>query len=466
MNVPDWVQDAIFYEIFPDRFANGDKRNDPVNVVSWGAEPTEWGFHGGDLKGISDHIDYLVDLGINALYLTPIFQSPSNHRYNAIDYFKIDPKLGTLDDFHTLIETAHRSHIRVVIDGVFNHCGRGFFAFNDILENGIDSPYRDWFHILHFPVDAYSPGDARDYLGWWRLKSLPKFNTKNSEVRRYIYSVARYWLEMGADGWRLDVPNEIDDDLFWEEFRRIVRTANPEAYILGEIWDVQPRWVGPRAFDGLMNYPLRTSLLDFLNGTGPVQPFADDLETLLNAYPEENIRGMYNLLGSHDTERVVTMLNGDIQRLRMAFLFQIALPGAPAIYYGDEIGLTGGKDPDCRKPFPWNLDRWNTTIRDSLKALIEIRKQRISLQRGNFKRLLADDDQRSFAFARNTEGETTIVAFNGSNVAQHLRIALNDLGIEDGVVLKDLLGAGDQRYPVIGGSVEIDLAPSSGMLLG
>lgn len=466
MNVPDWVQDAIFYEIFPDRFANGDKLNDPANVVFWGAEPTEWGFHGGDLKGICDHIDYLVDLGVTALYLTPIFQSPSNHRYNAIDYFKIDPKLGTLDDFRALIETAHRNNIRVILDGVFNHCGRGFFAFNDILENGIDSPYKDWFHILHYPVDAYSPGDARDYLGWWRIKSLPKFNTQNPDVRRYIYSVARYWLEMGTDGWRLDVPNEIDDELFWEEFRQIVRQINPEAYILGEIWDVQPRWVGPRTFDGLMNYPLRTLLLDFLNGTGPVQSFVGGLESLLTIYPEDNVKGMYNLLGSHDTERVLTMLDGDVQRLLTAFLLQFALPGAPAIYYGDEIGLTGGKDPDCRKPFPWNPNRWNPQILTFLKRLVEIRKARISLRRGNFITLLVDDAQRCFAFARSAEEETTIAVINGSNVAQHLRLDLSSVGMADHRVLKDLSGGADKGCPVTGGSLEIDLPGSSGCLIG
>ena len=219
MSVPSWVQDAIFYQIFPDRFANGDTENDPPNLVRWGSPPTSWGFQGGDLKGIQQKFDYLLDLGINAIYLNPIFQSTSTHRYNTTDYFKIDSKLGTLDDFHSLVEHAHRNQVRVILDGVFNHCGRGFFAFNDILENQEYSPYRDWFHIKHFPVDAYSYGEATDYLGWWGMKSLPKFNTTNRWVRKYLLDVARYWIEHGADGWRLDVPNEINDDTFWSEFR-------------------------------------------------------------------------------------------------------------------------------------------------------------------------------------------------------------------------------------------------------
>ena len=200
MSVPGWVQDSIFYQIFPDRFANGQYGNNPKSVLPWNAKPTILGFHGGDLKGIIDHMYYLLDLGVNAIYLNPIFLSPSNHRYNAVDYFQIDPKLGTKMDFFTLLDVAHRNEMKVILDGVFNHCGRGFYAFNDILENQADSPYTDWFHIKKFPVDAYSAGDATTYEGWWKYKSLPKFNTSNPEVENYILKVARYWIEQGAAG--------------------------------------------------------------------------------------------------------------------------------------------------------------------------------------------------------------------------------------------------------------------------
>mgnify|MGYP001823123149 CR=1 FL=1 len=261
MPVPSWVQDSVFYQIFPDRFYNGDQSNDPPNVHPWESKPTIWNFMGGDLGGIIQKFDYLLDLGVTAIYLNPIFQSASNHRYNISDYFKIDPKLGHLKDFHDLLDLAHANNIKVILDGVFNHCGRGFFAFSDLLENQEFSPYKDWFHVNTFPIDAYGTGKSKDYESWWGFKSLPKFNTNTFAVRRYIMDVAQYWIEQGADGWRLDVPNEINDDEFWAEFRYNVKSINNEAYIFGEIWEADTRWVGDAHFDGLMNYPVRDALL-------------------------------------------------------------------------------------------------------------------------------------------------------------------------------------------------------------
>ncbi|MEW6651206.1 MAG: alpha-amylase family glycosyl hydrolase, partial [Chloroflexota bacterium] len=229
MQIPDWVKDAVFYQIFPDRFANGDLTNDPPNVQPWGEIPDAFHFQGGDLAGIEQRLDYLQDLGINALYLNPIFLSPSTHRYNTVDYYCIDPKLGSRQDFRRLLRRAHRKGMRIILDGVFNHCGRGFFAFNDLLENGSNSPYQDWFHIKKFPLHAYGPGKSSRYEAWWGYKSLPKFNTHAPAVRRYILDVARHWIDEGIDGWRLDVPNEIDDDTFWAEFRYAVKKGNPQA---------------------------------------------------------------------------------------------------------------------------------------------------------------------------------------------------------------------------------------------
>ncbi len=266
MTIPHWIQDAVFYQIFPDRFANGDFSNDPPNIQPWGSPPTQWGFQGGDLRGIIQKLDYLLDLGINAIYLNPIFLSNSNHRYNTVDYFQIDPRLGDMKDFRSFLRVAHDQGIRVVLDGVFNHCGRGFFAFLDLMENGEHSSYRDWFHVKRFPLEAFSEGKSEAYLGWWGHKSLPKFNTDNSRVRQYLLKVARYWIEEGVDGWRLDVPNEIDDDKFWAEFRQEVKSINPDAYLLGEIWTADRRWVGMNHFDGLMNYPIRDALFELLNG--------------------------------------------------------------------------------------------------------------------------------------------------------------------------------------------------------
>jgi len=466
MTTPFWVQDAIFYQIFPDRFANGDSTNDPPNVQKWGEKPTVWHFQGGDLRGIIQKMDYLLDLGINAIYLNPIFHSPSPHRYNTIDYYKIDPKLGTITDFHDLIDTLHRNNFRIIIDGVFNHCGRGFFAFNDVLENGENSSYKDWFLINKFPLDAFTPGEAENYQAWWKYKALPKFNTRNPAVRDYIFNVVRYWSQQGIDGWRLDVPNEIDDDTFWEEFRYTVKTINRDAYLLGEIWTVDPRWVNETHFDGLINYPLRDDLLRLLYaGTLDTVTFAEKVESLLDQYPRENVNSMYVPLGSHDTERLWSKLGGDINKVKLAFLFQFAYPGAPAIYYGDEVGLEGDKDPDCRRAFPWDSTIWKGDLRLWVKSLIAARKRLPTLRRGDYQRLLAvDDDRGIFAFARIMGEEKIIIAINVSHAEREFQIPVDVLGLPDG---RNLCGIFDNKqYKVSERTLSLTLPPLSGTWIG
>jgi cyclomaltodextrinase / maltogenic alpha-amylase / neopullulanase len=463
MTIPSWVQDSIFYQIFPDRFANGDPSIDPPNVQPWGSPPSRRAYQGGDLKGITDKLDYLLDLGINAIYLNPIFQSAANHRYHTNDYFSIDPLLGSLDDFHNLIATAHRRNIRVILDGVFNHCGRGFFAFNDLLENEAESPYIDWFHVRKFPLRAFEKGRARNYAGWWGFKDLPKFNTHTPAVRRYLLSVARYWIEQGADGWRLDVPNEIDDDSFWDEFRHVVRSANPEAYLVGEIWEALPRWVNDSHFDGLMNYPLRTALLACLSGKVPVTLFAAQVEALLKLYPREHINAMYNLIGSHDTERTLTLLSGDANKLRLAYLFLFAYPGVPSIYYGDEIGVEGGRDPDCRRAFPWDTAQWNVGLRNWVKRLTAVRKFSPALRSGEYLPLLACDQPSGYAFARTLWEESIVIAVNPSDVPVKLTIPVNSLSLRNGAVLHDLLGW--QQATVKEGNIQVTLEPFNGAYL-
>jgi cyclomaltodextrinase len=461
MPVPEWVQDAIFYQIFPDRFANGNKDNDPSNVRSWDSSPTTWDFQGGDLEGIIQRFDYLLDLGINAIYLNPIFLSTSNHRYNTTDYFRVDPKLGDLKDFKNLLAVAHQNGVRVILDGVFNHCGRGFFAFNDILENQEHSPYLNWFHIKYFPVNAYSPGDARDYVGWWGLKSLPKFNTDEPQVRKYLLSVAKYWIEIGADGWRLDVPNEIDDDSFWAELREVVKTANPEAYLLGEIWTADARWVGEQHFDGLMNYPVRDAVLRLLYaGTLDISHFKDKMEHLFKIYPRENLHAMYVPLGSHDTERLLTKVDNDIRKVKLAFLFQFAIPGAPAVYMGDEIGLTGGKDPECRGAFPWNPQKWNMSIFEWVKLLIRLRREKPVLRKGDIQCLCADPSDGCLAFTRSLGDDKIIVSLNAGPVSQQVQIMVAESGYKDGTKLKGLFSG--KEYIVNAGKLTVTLDPWNG----
>jgi glycosidase len=465
MSVPEWLQDAVIYHIFPDRFFDGEQRNNPPNVQPWGSPPQLWDFQGGDLRGVIQKFDYLLDLGVNTIYFTPIFTATSNHRYNTADYYTIDPKLGTLDDFHELLALAHRHGMRVILDGVFNHCGRSFFAFQDVLENGPVSPYRDWFHIYRFPPDAYSDGPSHDYAAWWGMKGLPKFNTQHPQVRKYILDVARYWIEQGADGWRLDVPNEIDDDAFWAEFRRVVRAANPEACLIGEIWTADPRWVNDSHFDSLMNYPLRDAILRLLYaGTLDIPHFRDKVESLMHLYPRPNTHAMYLPLGSHDTERLLTKVEGDVRKARLAFLLQMSLPGAPAIYYGDEIGLEGGKDPDNRRAFPWDENLWNHELRAWVKQLITIRKASSALRRGTYQAVCACDERAGcLAFSRTGRDEALLIIINANANPVEIAIPLADLGWQNMRLAHSLLY--ESVYPLEEGDLAIHLPAWSGDIL-
>jgi cyclomaltodextrinase len=463
MTTPYWVQDSIFYHIFPDRFANGDTSNDPPNVQKWGTPPTIWGFQGGDLRGILQHLDYLLDLGVNALYLNPIFLASSNHRYNTSDYFQIDPALGTQSDFHALVDALHKNNMRIILDGVFNHCGRGFFAFTDVLENNDRSAYKDWFYIKQFPLDAYDGGgDAQNYIGWWNHKSLPKLNTGNPKVREYIFGVARYWIEQGADGWRLDVPNEIDDDGFWEEFRHIVKSVNRDAYLTGEIWDVNPRWANNSHFDGLMNYPVKDALAAFLMERENAVQFGNRIESLIKAYPRENVFAMYVPLDSHDTERFKTLLGRDTKKLKLAFLFQMAFPGAPAVYYGDEIGMEGDKDPDSRRAFPWRESNWDQGLRQWVRLLISLRKRSPALRRGEYVRLLAEEG--IYAFARILGEQNLLIVLNASGQERQFEVPCTTLGWSEGRVLQSLIDG--QKFNVANGKISIKLSAWSGAWIG
>ena len=282
-DAPGWVRDAVFYQIFPDRFASSARVTKPGPLEPWNSPPTHQGFKGGDLLGIVEHLDYLTDLGVNALYLNPVFSSASNHRYHTYDYYQVDPLLGGNDALRELLDACHARSMRVILDGVFNHSGRGFWPFHHVVENGTGSPYVDWFFVdkdrlakggtlRPYPTDrdreaalaegAADPrrqGDAAlrvlGYRAWWDLPALPKLNTDNPYLREHLMGAAEHWLRFGIDGWRLDVPEEIDVG-FWREFRRRCRAVNPDAYIVGEIWHEKPEWLAGDTFDALMNYPL------------------------------------------------------------------------------------------------------------------------------------------------------------------------------------------------------------------
>lgn len=397
-NSPAWVQDAVFYQIFPDRFARSSRVHKPSNLEEWDAPPTLHGYKGGDLLGVVEKLDYLQDLGVTALYLNPIFASGSNHRYHTQDFHQVDPMLGGNAALDELIAACHKRGMRVVLDGVFNHASRGLLQFHDILENGPSSAYLDWFHVRHFPLHAYGGGQL-GYDAWWGLAALPKFNTDTPAVREFIYQVAEKWLAAGMDGWRLDVPNEIDDDDFWRAFRTRCRAVNPDAYLVGEIWDEAGRWLKGDIFDGVMNYQFNRAVLGLVakdlahdelarSGLNGIQhlsagAFAETATRLLAAYPEAAVRSQLNLLGSHDTPRVATTLKGDGSALRQALLLLFTWPGAPCLYYGDELGLRGGHDPGCRAGMPWERrDQWDEGLLGHVRALIRARHEFAALRRG------------------------------------------------------------------------------------
>ncbi len=473
---PEWVRDAIFYQIFPDRFARSLTIAKPSHLDEWGATPTYHGYQGGDLVGVVEKLDYLADLGINALYFTPIFQSASNHRYHTHDYEKVDPMLGGTPALRRLLDEAHARGMRVVLDGVFNHASRGFFQFHDILENGSDSAYLDWFSVHGFPLNAYDATQPLGYKAWWNLPALPKFNTDTPAVREFLWGIARSWIDFGIDGWRLDVANEIDDDRFWREFRRRVRAGNPDAYIVGEVWGEARRWLKGDMWDAVMNYlftracialfigedvdrdELARTSFRTLDPTG-AEAFRGSIERLLGLYHPEINAVQMNLLDSHDMPRFLTLARGDTSALRLATLFQMTYPGAPSIYYGDEIGLDGGHDPLNRRAFPWHApETWDTDLLHEFQRLIAFRKQSVALRRGSFAFVHAADGV--IAYVRKHEHETVVVALNTSRSTRRIDLELGEI-LADGTGLEEVWSK--RRLKVEGGrSTELELAPRAG----
>lgn len=440
VETPEWVKDAVFYQIFPDRFAKSERVPKPSNLQAWGAAPTPHAYQGGDLLGVAEHLDYLSELGINAIYFNPVFQSGSNHRYHTHDYFRVDPMLGGDAALRELLDAAHARGIRVVLDGVFNHASRGFFQFHDILENGLESAYVDWFTVTDWPLRPYGSKQP-NYFCWWNNPALPKFNTNTPAVRRFIFDVARHWIEFGIDGWRLDVPFEIDDDSFWQEFRRVVKAANPEAYIVGEVWGEAGRWLQGDQFDAVMNYGVSRAALGFFAretfdrqyrpGGFKLAPlgaraFANEIEHLMSLYAWPIVQVQLNLLDSHDTARFINQAGGDAGALKLALLFLMTIPGAPCIYYGTEIGMAGGPDPDCRRAFPWHQpDTWDQELLAFVRRVTALRHAHPALRRGSYETLYAHDDV--VAFARLANQESAVVLFNAGHEVRTVTLDVEDL---------------------------------------
>ena len=497
---PDWFGRGVTYQIFPDRF----RRTGTPDVSgmvghrwlheSWDDQPvfrpdedgqiTNRDFFGGSLAGITEKLDYLQSLSVTTLYLNPIFEAASNHRYDTADYRAIDPLLGDEETFRTLCREAHKRGMRVMLDGVFNHTGsrsRYFNADGFYPELGAaqsqDSPYYDWYSFHPWPTD---------YDAWWGVKTLPAVNEQRPAYRQFIFegedSVVRHWLRCGADGWRLDVADELPGD-FIAGIRRAIEDEKPDGYLLGEVWEdgsnkiaysQRRRYLLGRETHGLMNYPLRTALLRWLGG-GDAAEFRESMETLQANYPPAAFYGAMNFLGTHDTPRILTLLGADHvpaakeeraayalspaqlargrARLRLAGMLLYGFPGSPTLFYGDEAGMQGFEDPLNRGTYPWG--REDTGLLDFFRALGRLRKERRSLQSGSLTYIYAQGG--GLVITREHEGETTMVALNAGDEALTLTLPWPRGTAEDGLT--------GQRFLAVNGQLRLSLPPLDGVVL-
>ncbi len=535
-STPDWVKDGIIYQIFPERFANGDRENDPdfsewyydgvrelppsgkTNgeyfhlVDDWydvsgltrspyktDGKPDWNSFYGGDIEGIRENLDYLDDLGITIIYLNPIFTSKSNHKYDAATYMEVDPHFATNESFKAFVDDCHEKGIKVILDLAINHTGHTYWAFVDGRERGPQSEYWNWYEWKEWPVPgdiATTPAKPLDYYDcWWGFGQMPDLNfdlsrpnpeeqsvkdisdaEPNMPLVDHLLDVAEFWLaDEGVDGYRLDVAGEVPF-WFWKLFRERVRSTKPDAYIVGELWGASPDWVNGDYFDAVMNYKFfRDPVMRFLcRGESTAEQFDRELAPGRLIYPEEGVLAQMNLIGSHDTERYLTAAGGDMRRLKLAALFAMTYVGAPTIYYGDEVGMEGGHDPDCRRPFDWHwsADGEKARLHNMYSRLAMLRKRFPTLVRGSFERLVADG--RVYAYRRKDMNTEFVVVMNAGTEEATVTVPLGPDAYSDPigegtrqfVGMNDLL---DGSVAALGGdenglSFTVTLPPLTGSL--
>ncbi|WP_156008958.1 glycoside hydrolase family 13 protein [Streptococcus ruminantium] len=413
--VPAWVSGTVWYQIFPDRFARGKASEAKQTFREWNPDlaPSPNDFFGGDLAGIIEHLDYLQDLGITGLYLCPIFKAPSNHKYDTSDYYQIDPQFGTNEELKQLVSKAHQRGMRVMLDAVFNHIGYQSKQWQDVLEKGERSIYRDWFHIDRFPlVEEKNGQECVNYQTFAFQKEMPKLNTAHPEVKTYLLDIARFWIEeCDIDAWRLDVANEIDHQ-FWKEFRKTVLSIKPDLFILGEIWHSAQSWLVGDEHHSVMNYPLASAIKSFfLTGELTDKEFIASLNSQRFTYRQQVREVLFNLLDSHDTERISTTAKGDKNAIKAALVALFFQVGSPCIYYGTEVGLSGGEDPDCRRVMPWKKEQQDEELLAFVTKLIHLRQTyRTIIQNGKFS--LESTEERLLRMTYTNEDKSITLYFN------------------------------------------------------
>lgn len=370
MKPVEWMNTAAFYQIFVERFYMGDLQKDKSYInLKWGELPNPKSFAGGDIKGITEKLRYLGNLGINALYLTPIFSSVSNHKYDIGDYFEVDKHFGNRADLKELIEKAHGMGMKIVLDAVFNHCSENLAQFQDVVKNGGKSKYYEWFIVTN--------DEPLEYECFASCTYMPKFNTSNPEVRDYLIGIATYWIkEFDIDGWRLDVSDEVSHE-FWRQFRKAVKAIKPDCVLIGENWHDANIYLRGDQFDSIMNYAFTKACLDFYAfGEFNAREMADKLNEILMRNSDTVNYMMLNLLDTHDTHRFLTRVKGDKDKLKSALALTYFFPGAPCIYYGTENAMEGGYDPDCRRTFDWTNEHRENAVKTLIKNLIDLKHRK------------------------------------------------------------------------------------------
>lgn len=418
---PEWTKNMVMYHIFPDSFASEKEhiaqKGKRILLSEGMVSETK---NSGTIMGILENLDYLSELHVNCLYLNPIFKAASYHKYDTIDYFEIDPCFGTKEECKELVQECHKRGIRVILDGVFNHCGSGFFAFQDVLEKGEESLYKDWFYRLEFPIKMEVPPNYETFA---YVPEMPKLNTANPKVEAYFCEVGRYWIrELDIDGWRLDVANEIHHD-FWRAFRKAVQEEKEDVFLIGEIWEDSSIWLQGDQFDSTMNYTFSYICREFF-AEQSIKPseFAQKIHHMNLRYPEQVSHMQMNFLDTHDVPRFLSYCKGDIERLKLAAFFMMTAQGIPSIFYGDERGIMGITEPEYRSPMPWKK-AYNQELVAYYSQLIQMRLEHTALQRGNYRSIFVDDEKGLYGFSRENEEEKVLVFLDNSQVEQSIMVS-------------------------------------------
>ena len=405
LTIPEWTKDAIVYNIFPDSFADG-KRKISCN--------SEVGL-GGTIRGIANNLDYIASMGFNCIYMNPIFKAESYHRYDTLDYYEIDPQMGTKDDLKAMVEKAHSMGIRVILDGVFNHISSSHFMFRDVLEHGRDSEYYPCFYQLPENPKIPEPNEYPEYTCFSYVANMPKTNTADPYLFQYFCDVGTYWIrEFDIDGWRLDVANELDDG-FLRAFRTAVKAAKPDALIVGEVWENAAHYLNGDMLDSAMNYDFRRYCRRFFaEETVGAEIFDANVSTLLLRYRENALYAQLNLLDSHDVSRYMTLCGENTDKMELSVLLQMTFPGMPCVFYGDEKGLCGTAESEYRQAMAWEECH---PMEEVYRSLIALRKEHPALRYGSFRTNIASD--KVYSYSRLWKDQKITVTTNLGDVPIH-----------------------------------------------